>query len=127
MPASSRHTRAVAEVLNESGVVSLHPRSSRCITVTHCAIDHIEATQSLVQSQLEVGTAAAREVLRPPFDVENAVGSRVTYRGEDAKSTINQIQIVPVWQDGVVVGSPRQALVGEGGVRSQELGITVGR
>jgi hypothetical protein len=127
LPTSSRATRAVAEVLNESGVVSLHPRGSRCVTVTHGAIDHVETTLPLVQPQLKVGTAAAREVLRPPFDVENAVGSRATYRCEDAKSTINQIQIVPVWEDGVVVGSPRQALVGEGGVRSQELGITVGR
>ena len=127
MPAGSSATRAVAEVLNESGVVSLYPRSSRCVAVVHSTVDHVEATLPLIQSQLKVGTAAAREVLRPPLDVKDAVGSGATYRGEDAKSTIDQIQIVPVWEDGVVVGSPRQALVGEGGVRSQELGITVGR
>ena len=126
MPASSSATRAVAEVLNESGVVPLHPRSSRCVTVTHCAVDHVEATLSLVQSQLEVGSAAAREVLRPPFDVKDAVGSRATYRCEDAKSTINQIEVVPVWENGVVVGRPRQASISEGRIGSQELGVTVG-
>ncbi len=127
MPASSRATGAVAEVLNESGVVSLYPGSSRCVTITHCAVDHVEATLPLVQSQLKIGTAASREVLRPPFNVEDAVGSSATYRCEDAEATVDQIEVVPVWQDGVVVGGPRQALVGEAGISSQELGITVGR
>ena len=127
MPASSRAACAVAEVLNESGVVSLHPRSSRCVTVTHCAVDHVEATLPLVQPQLEVGTAAAREVLRPPLDVEDAVGSSATYRCEYAEPTVDQIEVVPVWEDGVVVRSPRQTLVGEGGIGGHELGITVGR
>ena len=38
-------------------------------------VNDIEATLlPLVQPQLEVGSAAPREVLRPPLDVEDAVG-----------------------------------------------------
>ena len=44
-----------------------------------------------------------------------------------AKPAVDQIQIVPVRVDGVVVGGPRQALVGEGRVGGRELGIAVGR
>jgi hypothetical protein len=127
LPTSSRSTRAVAEVLNESAVVSLHPRCGRCVAASQCSIDHIEATQSLVQPQLEIRTAASREVLRPPLDVEDAVWSSTTYRCEYAKPTVDQIQVVPVWEDGEVVGSPGQAGVSKGGIRSHELGITVGR
>ena len=127
MPTSSSATRAVAEVLNESGVVSLHPCSSRSVTITHCAVDHVEATLPLVQSQLKVGTAAAREVLRPPFNVEDAVGCSATYRCEDTKPAIDQIQVVPIRVDRVVVGGPRQADVREGGIGSRKLRIPVGR
>jgi hypothetical protein len=91
LPAGSRAACAVTEVLNESGVVSLHPRSSRCVTITQCAVDHVEPTLPLIQSQLEVGTAAAREVLRPPLNVEDAVGSGATYRREYAGRAIDQI------------------------------------
>jgi hypothetical protein len=79
LPTSSSTSRAVAEVLNESAVISLHPCCGRCVAVSYCAVDNIKATQSLVQPQLEVGTPASREVLRPPLDVENAVGSSATY------------------------------------------------
>ena len=127
MPACSSSTRAVAKVLNESGVVPLHPRCGRCVAPTHCSIDNIEATQSFVQPQLEIRAAAPREVLRPPFNVEDAVGSSATYRCEYAKPTVNQIQVVPVRVDREVVGEPRQALVGKGGIRGHELGIAVGR
>ena len=34
---------------------------------------------------------------------------------------------VPIWEDGVVVGEPRQANVTEGGIQGRELGIAVGR
>ena len=127
MPASSRHTGTVAEVLDESAVVSLHPRCGRCVTIANRAVDHVEATLPLVQPQLEIRAAAAREVLRAPLNVEDAVRSRATYRREYAEPAIDQIEVVPVWEDGVVMGSPRQALVGEGGIRGYELGITVGR
>ena len=127
MPASSRAARAVAEVLYKSTVVPLHSGRGASVASTHCAVDHVEATLPLVQSQLEVGTATPREVLRSPLDVKDTVGSSTAYRCEDTKPTINQIEVVPVWVDGVVVGGPRQALVGEGGIVSQELGIAVGR
>ena len=127
MPASSSTTRAVAEVLNESGVVSLYPRSGRCVAVVHSTVDHIEATLPLVQPQLKVGTAAAREVLRPPLNVKDTVGSRATYRREYAEPAIDQIEVVPVWENSVVMGSPRQAVVSKRRICGHKLGITVGR
>ena len=127
MPASSRTSGAVAEVLSKERVVSLHSCCGRCVAVSHCAVDHVKACLPLVQPQLEVGTAAPREVLCPPLNVEDAVGSSATYRGEYAEPTIDQIQVVPVRVDGVVVGEPRQALVGEGRIRGRELRIAVGR
>ena len=126
MPTSSSTSRAVAEVLNESGVISLHPRCGRCVATTHCSIDDIEATQSLVQSQLEIGTPASREVLRAPLDVEDAVGSSATYRCEDAEPAIDQIQIVPIRVDGVVMGTPRQATISKFRIGRHELRVAVG-
>ena len=127
MPASRRTTGAVAKVLSNERVVSLHPCCGRCIAVSHCAINHVKAWLPLVQPQLETGTATPREVLRPPLDVEDAVGSSATYRSEYAEPAIDQIKVVPIWVDGEVVGEPRQALVGEGRIRRRELGIAVGR
>ena len=63
----------------------------------------------------------------PPFDVEDAVGSSATYRCEYAEPAVDQIQVVPVWVDGVVVGEPRQALVGKGRVSGRELRVAIGR
>src|SRR5207302_2235040 len=91
------------------------------------AVDDVEACLPLVQPQLEVGSAAPREVLRPPLDVEDAVGSSATYRCEYAGRTIDQIQVVPVGVDRVVVAGPRQADVSEIGSHGGELGIAVGR
>ena len=127
MPASSRATGAVAEVLSKERVVSLHSGCGRCVAVTHCAVDHVKACLPLVQSQLKVGTAAPREVLRPPLDVEDAVGRSATYRGEYAEPAIDQIQVVPIREDRVVVGEPRQTLVGEGRIGGCELRVAVGR
>ena len=79
-----------------------------------------------MQPQLEVSTARPRKVLRPPLDVEDAIGSSATYRCEYAKPTIDQIQVVPIRQDGVVVVRPRQARVGKGRIGCRELGIAVG-
>jgi hypothetical protein len=112
--------------LIKAGVVSLHSRRGRCVAVGHCAVDHIKARLPLIQPQLEVGTAAPWEVLRPPLDVEDAVGSRTTYRCEDAEPTVDQIQVVPVREDRVVVAGPRQADVSKGRIGRGELGIAVG-
>ena len=112
----------------KAGVISLHSRSSGGVAVGHCAVDHVKACLSLIQLQLELGTAAPRDggVLRAPLNVENAVGRSATYGCEYAKPGVGQKQIVPVREDRVVVAGPRQADVREGGVRSRELGVAVG-
>ena len=69
----------------------------------------------------------SREILRPPLNVEDAVGSSATYRCEYAEPAVDQIQVVPIRVDGVVVGEPWQALVGEGRIGGRELRIAVGR
>jgi hypothetical protein len=127
LSASRRATGAVAEVLSKERIVSLHSGCGRCVGVSHRAVDHIKAWLSLVQPQLEAGTAASREVLRSPLDVEDAVRSGATYRCEYTEPTIDQIEIVPVRVDGEVVGGPRQALIGEGRIRSHKLRVAVGR
>jgi hypothetical protein len=127
LPTSSRTSRAVAEVLDESAVISLHPCCGRCVAASHCAVDHVKTSLSLVQPQLKAGTAIPREVLRPPLDVEDAVGRSATYRGEDAEPTVDQIQVVPIRVDRVVVSEPWQARVRKGCVHSHELRVAVGR
>src|SRR4029077_9176007 len=89
LPASSRTAGAVAEVLCKVGVVLLHSRRGAGVPVGQRAIDHIEACLSLIQSQLEAGAAAPREVLGTPFNVEDPVGSSATCRGEYAKPTVH--------------------------------------
>jgi len=79
----------------------------------------------LVQSQLEIGGAVPREVLSPPFNIEDAVGSGATYRCEYAEPTIDQIEVVPVREDGDVMVGPRQALVIECGIQRRELSVPV--
>src|SRR5947208_10046637 len=69
----------------------------------------------------------AREILVTEFDVEDAIGRRATNRGEDPEAGEYRVLVVPVWIDGVVVGCPRQANVGEGAIRGRELSVTVGR
>jgi hypothetical protein len=128
LSASRRTTGAVAEVLSKERVVSLHSGCGRCVAITHCAVDYVKAwLPPLVQPQLEAGTAAPREILCPPLNVEDTVGCSATYRGEYTEPTVDQIQVVPVWEDGVVVGEPWQALVGKGRIGGCELGIAVGR
>ena len=126
MTASSRATCAVAEVLDKDAVVLLYSGCGRCVAVVHCPVDHIKACLSLIQPQLNIGIATPWEVLRTPFNVEDAVGSSATYRGEDTESGINQIQIIPVWEDRVIVGEPRQADVGKRRIGSLELRVAVG-
>ena len=127
MSACSRHARSIAEVLIEGGVVLLHSGGGRCVAATYCAVDHVEACLAFVQPQLEAGAAASREVLCSPLDVEDAVGSSATDRGEYAEPSVDQIQVVPIREDCVVVSGPRQTLVGEGRVGGCELRIAVGR
>jgi hypothetical protein len=76
---------AVAEVLSKAGIVLLHSSCRRCIAVVQGAIDDVEALLVLVQPQLEVGSAGAREVLGAPLDIKDTVGSSATNRREDPK------------------------------------------
>jgi hypothetical protein len=126
LSASSRTTCAVAEVLCKVSDF-LHSRRGTGVTITHCAVDHVKACLALIQPQFEAGIAAPREVLRPPFNVEDAVGCSATDRGEYAEPSIDQIQVVPIREDRVVVGSPRQANVSKGGIGGRELRVAVGR
>ena len=127
LSASRRASGAVAEVLIKERVVSLHSGCGGCVAVTHCAIDHVKACLPFVQPQLETGTTAPREVLRPPLDVEDAIRSSATYRSENSEPAIYQVKVVPIWEDREVVVSPRQAVVGEGRIGRRELRIPVGR
>jgi hypothetical protein len=124
---SSSTARAITEVLRKvrRGVL-LHARCGGGVAAIHNTVDHVEATLAFIQSQLKVGIAASREVLRTPFNVEDAVRSSATYRCEYAEASIDQIQIVPVREDRVVVGRPRQASVSKGRICGRKLGIAVG-
>src|SRR5206468_3765606 len=90
-------------------------------------VTRVGALLPLIQPTLEVAPADRREVLRPPLNVEDAVGSIATYRGEYTKPTVDQIQVVPVREDRVVVAGQRQALGEEDRIRGCELRIAVGR
>jgi len=127
LSASSNASGTIAEILSNERIVSLHSGCGRCVSVAHGAIDHVKALLPLIQPQLNVGSTASREILRPPLNVEDAVGRGATYRGEYAEPAIDQIQVVPIRVDGVVVGGPWQALVGEGRISGRELRVTVGR
>jgi len=127
LPASSGAARTVAEVLGKNAVVLLYSRCGAGVAPTHWAVDNVKATLPLIQPQLEVGAATSREILRPPFNVEDAVRSSATYRCEYAEPAVDQIQIFPVWEDGIVVAGPRQALAGETAIRGCELRIAIGR
>jgi hypothetical protein len=60
---------------------------ARCVAISHCAVIYTKAwfLAPSYNPQFEAGTAASREVLRPPLNVEDAVGSSATYRGEYAE------------------------------------------
>ena len=128
MPASSRHDPTPLQKYWSKAVSFFcTPAVADVLPLSHCAVDHVKASLPLIQPQLEAGIAASREVLCTPLDVEDAVGSSATYRGEYAEPTVHQIQVVPVREDRVVVGGPWQALVGEGRIGGRELRIAVGR
>jgi hypothetical protein len=139
LPASSCTTRAVAEVLRKSGVVSLHSRRGAGVAVAHRAVDHIEATLPLIQSQFMIGLlGGVSEIDSAPFDVENPIGRRATHRAVNtaeaarirraaSPTQIVRPLVVPVWVDGVVVGSPWHADVSKRRIRGRELGVAVGR
>jgi hypothetical protein len=106
----------------------LHTGSGRCVGVRQTAIDHIEATLPLVQSQLKIGSATSWIVLVAPLDIEDPVGSSATDRSKDAKPGVYRVQVAPIRNDCVVVRDPRQrARVNPVVIGGRELGIAVGR
>jgi hypothetical protein len=105
--ARGRAANAIAEILGKAGIVLLHTGGGRQVTAGYGAVDDIEATLSLVQPQLKVGTASPRKVLCSPLNVEDAVGSCATYRGEYTEPGVDQPQVVPIREDGIVVRNPR--------------------
>src|SRR6266404_4761637 len=113
--------------MSKAVVVSLHSRCGTGVAITYCAVDHVKASLPLIQSQLEVGSAAPWEILRPPFDVQDAVGRGASDRGKDPKPTVYRVQVVPIWEDRVVMSGPWQANVGKVSIRRRELGIAVRR
>ena len=75
-----------------------------------------------------MGTAGPREILRPPLNVKDPVGSSATDRGKDAITSIHRVQVVPVWEDRVAVDGGRgQAFIAVSCAVGHELGIAVGR
>jgi len=138
LSASRRTTGAVAEVLSKERVVSLHPGCGRCVAKGHRAIDHIKPALSLIQPQFVVGPHGdIGKVDRAPFDIEDPVGRTARHRCEDTAGSTRKSRapalrigalVIPVGEDGVVVGGPRQRTnVGESRVGSRELRIAVGR
>src|SRR5438876_243195 len=76
-------TRAVAEVLCKESAIVLHSASSTAIAVGHCAVHHIKAVLTLIQTQLEAESRVRVVIVDPVLDIEDAVGGGATGRGED--------------------------------------------
>ena len=115
----------------------MHSRGRAGVTISHRAVDHIEAGLPLIQSNLKVGRRAGiGEIHRAPFDVQDTIGRSTGHRRVNAAGAtwISRTaalcigaQVVPVREDGGVVIEPRQANVGEGGICGRELGVAIGR
>ena len=85
----------------------------------HLAVDHIETSLSFIQSQLEIGARyVARHVHCAPFDVEDSIGRTAAYRSVNATGSARETgaarlrigaQGAEVWEDCVVMATPRQA------------------
>jgi hypothetical protein len=138
LSASRRTTGAVAEVLSKKRVISLHSTCGAGVAESDRAIDHIKPALPLIQPQFVVGPHGdIGKVDRAPFDIEDPVGRSARNRGENAAGSTRKSRapglrigalVVPVGEDGEVVGGPWQRTdIGESRVGSHELGIAVGR
>ena len=139
MTAGSRATRTVAEVLRKRRVVLLHPSCRAAVAIGHRSIDHIKATLPFIQPNLMIGLqGGVGEIHRAPLDVEDTIGRCTRHRGEHTAQApwvtratnppqIIRALVVPVSEDGIVVGEPRQANVGKVGSRGRELSRPIGR
>jgi hypothetical protein len=137
LSASRSASRAVTEVLSKESVVSLHSRRCTSVAASHRAIDHIEVSLPLIQPQFVVSRRGrSSEVNSAPFDIEDPIGRSARYRDEDTAGSARESRargvcigalVIPVGEDGEVVGGPRQRTdIGKGRVGSRELRITVG-
>jgi len=74
LPASSRTTRAVAEVLVKGGVILLHSGRGAAIASGYRAVDDIKPTLPFVQPQLMIGLLGrVSEIHSAPFEVEDTI------------------------------------------------------
>src|SRR5882724_9263334 len=129
--------RAAAEVLIKVGIIFLHARGRIAVAKSHCAIDHIEVCLPLIQPQLVINWRAGVAVIDgAPFDVEDTIRRTACGRGENTAGSAREAGtaglcirtlVIPVRQDGVVVGEPWQANVYPIDICGHELGIAVGR
>ncbi len=107
-------------------VVPLYAHCGAGSAVGGGPIDDVEPLLPFVQAYLEVGIACPWVVLVSPLDVEYPVGGCATNRGEDAKSTVDRVQIVPEREDRIGNSCVGQAAVGEGADPCYELQRAVG-
>ena len=116
----------------------MHSRRGARIAVCRIAVDHIEPILALIQPQLVVGRLIdVGKVNSAPFDIEDPVGRCARHRGEDTAGSTRESRasavcigalVIPVGEDGIIVGGPRQRTdIGESRVGSRELRIAVGR
>jgi hypothetical protein len=136
LSASRRATGAVTDVLSKECVVSLHSARSRYVAISHRAPDHIKAILPLIQPKFVIGSHGdISEVNSAPFDIKDPIRRCARHRSEHAASSTRESRapgvcvcalVIPVREDGVVVGSPWQANISKGSVRSRKLRIAVG-
>ena len=116
----------------------LHSRRRTGVAKTHRAVDHIEACLPLVQPQLVVGRlVGVGEIDGSPLDVEDSIRRTAGHRCENTADSARETRaaglcicalVVPVWEDGVVVGEPRRrARINPEAICGREVGIPVGR
>ena len=141
-PASCRTTYAVAEVLAKTVVMFLRASgyaNAAIVAIKHLAVDHIETSLSFIQSQLEIGAryVAGRVIVHcAPFDVEDSIGRTAAYRSVNATGSARVTgaarlrigaQVAPVWEDCIVMATPRQTNVRCASGGRGKLRIAVGR
>ena len=101
----------VALILSELGASALLDANRRTRAgLGNLAVDHVKAILALIQAQLKVGPRRiGSKIHRPPLDVEDPVGCRAGYRGENtaahpavgraAGAYLVSAQVVPLRHD----------------------------
>src|SRR5262249_34831540 len=127
----------IAEMLGKAGVIFLHSCGRTTVTLIHRAVKHFETSLPFVQPQLEIGRLACIvRIDRAPLDVEDAIGRSARHGRINATGAVRVnraagvcvgAEVIPVWEDGVVVIQPRQANISRTGVCGRKLRISIGR